>query len=71
MSCAHWVSTTSSTSPRRPLADLVLAATGGRKVDVVIEATGHPPTIVDGLGVLRTAGILVVAGIHLARSRCR
>jgi threonine dehydrogenase-like Zn-dependent dehydrogenase len=47
-----------------PLADLVLAATGGRKVDVVIEATGHPPTIVDGLGVLRTGGILVVAGIH-------
>jgi threonine dehydrogenase-like Zn-dependent dehydrogenase len=47
-----------------PLADLVLAATNGRKVDVVMEATGHPPTIVDGLGVLRTAGVLVVAGIH-------
>jgi threonine dehydrogenase-like Zn-dependent dehydrogenase len=40
-----------------PLSDLVMAATGGRKVDVVIEATGHPPTIVEGLGVLRTAGI--------------
>ena len=47
-----------------PLADLVLAATGGRKVDVVIEATGHPPTITDGLGVLRSAGVLVIAGIH-------
>ncbi len=47
-----------------PLLDLVMAATGGRKVDVVIEATGHPPTILDGLGVLRTAGVLVVAGIH-------
>jgi threonine dehydrogenase-like Zn-dependent dehydrogenase len=47
-----------------PLADLVFAATGGRKVDVVIEATGHPPTIVEGLGVLRKAGVLVVAGIH-------
>jgi threonine dehydrogenase-like Zn-dependent dehydrogenase len=47
-----------------PLSELVLAATGGRKVDVVIEATGHPPSIVDGLGVLRTAGVLVVAGIH-------
>ena len=47
-----------------PLFDLTMAATGGRKVDVVIEATGHPPTIVDGLGVLRTAGILVAAGIH-------
>ena len=47
-----------------PLAEHVMAATGGRKVDVVIEATGHPPTIVEGLGVLRTAGVLVVAGIH-------
>jgi threonine dehydrogenase-like Zn-dependent dehydrogenase len=47
-----------------PLSDLVLSATGGRKVDVVIEATGHPPTITDGLGVLRTAGVLVIAGIH-------
>ena len=41
-----------------------MAATNGNKVDVVIEATGHPPTIVDGLGVLRKAGVLVVAGIH-------
>ncbi|HQT79833.1 MAG TPA: alcohol dehydrogenase catalytic domain-containing protein [Rhodopila sp.] len=47
-----------------PLNDLVLAATGGRKVDVVLEATGHPPTIVDGLSVLRTGGVLVIAGIH-------
>jgi 2-desacetyl-2-hydroxyethyl bacteriochlorophyllide A dehydrogenase len=47
-----------------PLPELVLAATGGRKVDIVIEATGHPPTITDGLSVLRTAGVLVVAGIH-------
>jgi threonine dehydrogenase-like Zn-dependent dehydrogenase len=47
-----------------PLADLVLAATGGRKVDVVLEATGHPASVTDGLGVLRTAGVLVVAGIH-------
>ncbi len=47
-----------------PLLDQVMAATGGRKVDVVLEATGHPPTIVDGLGVLKSAGVLVVAGIH-------
>ncbi|HEY2621298.1 MAG TPA: alcohol dehydrogenase catalytic domain-containing protein [Acetobacteraceae bacterium] len=47
-----------------PLKDLVQQATGGRLVDVVIEATGYPPSIVDGLGVLRTAGVLVVAGIH-------
>ncbi len=47
-----------------PLADLVMAATGGRKVDVVLEATGHPPSVTDGLGVLRKNGVLVVAGIH-------
>jgi threonine dehydrogenase-like Zn-dependent dehydrogenase len=47
-----------------PLKDLVLQATGGRLADAVIEATGYPPSIVDGLGVLRTAGVLVVAGIH-------
>ncbi|PPQ35851.1 zinc-dependent alcohol dehydrogenase [Rhodopila globiformis] len=47
-----------------PLADMVMAATGGRKVDVVLEATGHPASVTDGLGVLRTAGVLVVAGIH-------
>jgi threonine dehydrogenase-like Zn-dependent dehydrogenase len=47
-----------------PLSDLVMAATGGRKMDVVLEATGHPASVTDGLGVLRTAGVLVVAGIH-------
>ncbi len=36
----------------------------GKKVDVAIEATGYPPSIVDGLGVLRKGGVLVVAGIH-------
>ncbi len=47
-----------------PLRDQVLSVTNGRMADVVIEATGYPPSIVDGLGVLRTAGVLVVAGIH-------
>jgi threonine dehydrogenase-like Zn-dependent dehydrogenase len=47
-----------------PLSDLVMAATGGWKVDVVIEATGYPPSITDGLSVLRSGGVLVVAGIH-------
>lgn len=47
-----------------PLADLVAQATGGRQVDVVIEATGHPPALLDGLAVLRKGGVLVVAGIH-------
>ncbi len=47
-----------------PLAELVAAATGGAKVDVVIEATGYPPSINDGLSVLRTGGVLVVGGIH-------
>jgi threonine dehydrogenase-like Zn-dependent dehydrogenase len=47
-----------------PLAEQVLALTGGDPVDVVLEATGHPPSIIDGLGVLRKGGVLVVAGIH-------
>ncbi len=47
-----------------PLRDLVMAATGGRAVDVVLEATGYPPSVTDGLGVLRKSGVLVVAGIH-------
>lgn len=46
------------------LRDQVMAATGGRLVDVVIEATGYPPAINDGLDVLRKGGALVVAGIH-------
>ncbi|MGE0224013.1 MAG: zinc-binding dehydrogenase [Acetobacteraceae bacterium] len=47
-----------------PLDQLVMTANGGRKVDVVIEATGYPPAVNDGLGVLKTGGVLVVAGIH-------
>jgi len=47
-----------------PLSDLVMGAAGGRKVDVVLEATGYPPSITEGLEVLRTNGVLVVAGIH-------
>ncbi len=43
-----------------PLAELM----GGLKADVVIEATGYPPSVIDGLGVLRKGGVLVVAGIH-------
>jgi threonine dehydrogenase-like Zn-dependent dehydrogenase len=46
------------------LAEQVLAANDGRLVDVVIEATGYPPAVNDGLGVLRKGGVLVVAGIH-------
>jgi threonine dehydrogenase-like Zn-dependent dehydrogenase len=49
-----------------PLAEQVLDATGGRQVDVVLEATGHPPSITDALPVLKREGVLVVAGIHPA-----
>lgn len=38
------------------------AARGG--FDVVIEATGRPSTIADGLALLASGGILVVSGIH-------
>lgn len=49
-----------------PLAGQVLALTGGKPVDVVLEATGHPPSITDALPVLKREGVLVVAGIHAA-----
>lgn len=35
-------------------------------MDVVLEATGHAPSITDALPVLKRQGILVVAGIHAA-----
>jgi 2-desacetyl-2-hydroxyethyl bacteriochlorophyllide A dehydrogenase len=47
-----------------PLAGQVLAITGGRPVDVVLEATGHPPSITDALPALKKGGVLVIAGIH-------
>jgi threonine dehydrogenase-like Zn-dependent dehydrogenase len=47
-----------------PLADLVAGVTDDGTVDVVIEATGYPPAILDGMSVLRKGGVLVVAGIH-------
>ena len=47
-----------------PLKDQVLALTGGRAVDVVLEATGVPQTLVEGLSVLKKGGVIVAAGIH-------
>jgi threonine dehydrogenase-like Zn-dependent dehydrogenase len=41
-------------------------ATGGRPVDVVLEATGDPASLNEGLAVLRKGGACVVAGIHAA-----
>ncbi|WP_374297324.1 zinc-binding dehydrogenase [Sphingomonas sp.] len=49
-----------------PLAEQVLSITGGKPVDVVLEATGHPPSITDALPVLKREGVLVAAGIHAA-----
>ena len=49
-----------------PLADQVMALTGGRRVDSVVEATGVPASVNDGLSVLKRGGVLVAAGIHAA-----
>ncbi|GAA0571522.1 2,3-butanediol dehydrogenase [Craurococcus roseus] len=49
-----------------PLADQAMALTGGRRVDAVIEATGVPASVNDGLAVLKRGGVLVAAGIHAA-----
>lgn len=49
-----------------PLHDQVMAATGGRPVDVVLEATGVPASLNEGMAVLKKGGIIVAAGIHAA-----
>jgi len=49
-----------------PLVEQVMALTGGRRVDAVIEATGVPASVNDGLSVLKRGGVLVAAGIHAA-----
>src|SRR3712207_5970660 len=41
-----------------------MALTGGRPVDVVLEATCVPSSLNDGLSVLRKGGTIVTAGIH-------
>ncbi|TCZ53598.1 zinc-dependent alcohol dehydrogenase [Roseicella aquatilis] len=48
------------------LKDQVLALTGGRAVDVVLEATGVPASINEGLSLLKKGGVIVAAGIHAA-----
>ncbi|SDC79036.1 zinc-dependent alcohol dehydrogenase [Belnapia rosea] len=47
-----------------PLRDQVMALTGGRPVDVVLEATGVPASLNEGLSVLKKGGVIVAAGIH-------
>ena len=47
-----------------PLREQVLDRTGGKPVDVVLEATGHPASIAAGMAVLRKAGVIVAVGIH-------
>lgn len=49
-----------------PLKDQVLGLTGGRAVDVVLEATGVPGSLTEGMAVLRKGGVIVAAGIHAA-----
>ena len=49
-----------------PLHEQVLAATGGRPVDVVLEATGHPASLTEGMAVLKKGGVIVAVGIHAA-----
>lgn len=44
--------------------DAAVARIFGRPVDRVIEAAGAPEAVTAGLGVLRSNGIMVVAGIH-------
>jgi 2-desacetyl-2-hydroxyethyl bacteriochlorophyllide A dehydrogenase len=47
-----------------PDAGEALAGLAGEGFDVVLEATGAPETIAQGLGLLRRRGVFVAAGIH-------
>lgn len=51
------------------LADLARGAFGGAGIDRVIEATGQPVSVEEGLALLRPGGVLVAAGIHGADAR--
>jgi 2-desacetyl-2-hydroxyethyl bacteriochlorophyllide A dehydrogenase len=46
------------------LRDQVMALTNDCPVDVVLEATGVPATLNEGMSVLKKGGVIVAAGIH-------
>jgi L-iditol 2-dehydrogenase len=48
--------------PIRERADVVRAVTGGRGADVIVEASGNPDAIREGLDLLRDGGTYVVGG---------
>jgi threonine dehydrogenase-like Zn-dependent dehydrogenase len=48
----------------RDLASAAEELLPGGRADVVVEATGHPPSLAAGLSILRRGGVLVVAGIY-------
>ena len=50
----------------RPFADALAHYVAEGRFDVVIEATGVPPVVQQGLDVLKKRGILVIVGIHPA-----
>lgn len=54
-----WSLSETSSEERR---EAVLELTGGRGVDVAIEATGNPRAVEEGLGLVRDGGVYVVAG---------
>lgn len=49
---------------REPLAEAVQRLTGEATVQHVFEATGHPQSLSDGMGVLGVGGVLTVCGVH-------
>ncbi len=52
----------SLSSPPAEREALVRSLTGGRGADVVIEATGNPGAVAEGLGLIRDGGVYVIAG---------
>ena len=55
-------STVSLDTPRPERLAQVRALTGGRGVDVVIEASGHPDAVSEGLDLVRDGGRVIVCG---------
>lgn len=54
--------TVAATAGSQDVRDVVLDATGGRGVDVVVDATGHPASFVPSLDLLRDGGTLIEVG---------
>jgi 2-desacetyl-2-hydroxyethyl bacteriochlorophyllide A dehydrogenase len=64
LDCARRMGITHTVDLAHTSLDEAVARIAGRPADVVLEATGVGASVTAGLGVLRSSGVLVVAGVH-------